>query len=321
MNRMPLASIEILFLSLGGMGIALVVLIRGGDWTIDAAVRLAQRSGLSPALIGATVVAFGTSAPELVTSVRANLGNEPGLALGNVVGSNIANLLLVIGATALLFRLSFQPTGLRTDFLAMLLSSAALLLLLQFGEISRGMGAALFAALLFYMAYRFRRNDRLEDTPEPPLAAQPLWRVLGLLGLGLIALIGGAELLVFSAVQAGKALAVPTEVIGLTVVALGTSVPEIVSSIAAARKRQNELLLGSLLGSNLFNVLSIVGLTALVKPLAVSDSLAGLSAPFMLLVSLAVTAYLLVRRRLTRLDGAVFLLLYLGYTLWQYGTA
>ena len=318
---MPLASIEILFLSLGGMGIALVVLIRGGDWTIDAAVRLAQRSGLSPALIGATVVAFGTSAPELVTSIRANLGNEPGLALGNVVGSNIANLLLVIGATALLFRLSFQPTGLRADFLAMLLSSAALLLLLQFGEISRGMGAALFAALLFYMAYRFRRNDRLEDTPEPPLAAQPLWRVLGLLGLGLAALIGGAELLVFSAVQAGKALAVPTEVIGLTVVALGTSVPEIVSSIAAARKRQNELLLGSLLGSNLFNVLSIVGLTALVKPLAVSDSLAGLSAPFMLLVSLAVTAYLLVRRGLTRLDGAVFLLLYLGYTLWQYGIA
>ena len=318
---MPLASIEILFLSLGGMGIALVVLIRGGDWTIDAAVRLAQRSGLSPALIGATVVAFGTSAPELVTSIRANLGNEPGLALGNVVGSNIANLLLVIGATALLFRLSFQPTGLRADFLAMLLSSAALLLLLQFGEISRGMGAALFAALLFYMAYRFRRNDRLEDTPEPPLAAQPLWRVLGLLGLGLAALIGGAELLVFSAVQAGKALAVPTEVIGLTVVALGTSVPEIVSSIAAARKRQNELLLGSLLGSNLFNVLSIVGLTALVKPLAVSDSLAGLSAPFMLLVSLAVTAYLLVRRGLTRLDGTVFLLLYLGYTLWQYGIA
>lgn len=318
---MPLASIEILFLSLGGMGIALVVLIRGGDWTIDAAVRLAQRSGLSPALIGATVVAFGTSAPELVTSIRANLGNEPGLALGNVVGSNIANLLLVIGATALLFRLSFQSTGLRADFLAMLLSSAALLLLLQFGEISRGMGAALFAALLFYMAYRFRRNDRLEDTPEPPLAAQPLWRILSLLGLGLAALIGGAELLVLSAVQAGKALAVPTEVIGLTVVALGTSVPEIVSSIAAARKRQNELLLGSLLGSNLFNVLSIVGLTALVKPLAVSDSLAGLSAPFMLLVSLAVTAYLLVRRGLTRLDGAVFLLLYLGYTLWQYGTA
>ena len=318
---MPLASIEILFLSLGGMGIALVVLIRGGDWTIDAAVRLAQRSGLSPALIGATVVAFGTSAPELVTSIRANLGNEPGLALGNVVGSNIANLLLVIGATALLFRLSFQPTGLRADFLAMLLSSAALLLLLQFGEISRGMGAALFAALLLYMAYRFRRNDRLEDTPEPPLTAKPLWRVLGLLGLGLAALIGGAELLVFSAVQAGKALAVPTEVIGLTVVALGTSVPEIVSSIAAARKRQNELLLGSLLGSNLFNVLSIVGLTALVKPLAVSDSLAGLSAPFMLLVSLAVTAYLLARRGLTRLDGAVFLLLYLGYTIWQYGIA
>ena len=234
---MPLASIEILFLSLGGMGIALVVLIRGGDWTIDAAVRLAQRSGLSPALIGATVVAFGTSAPELVTSIRANLGNEPGLALGNVVGSNIANLLLVIGATALLFRLSFQPTGLRADFLAMLLSSAALLLLLQFGEISRGMGAALFAALLLYMAYRFRRNDRLEDTPEPPLATQPLWRVLSLLGLGLAALIGG-ELLVFSSVRQG---ACGTNQVGPTVVALGTRHPK--SSLSLRRVRQNELLL------------------------------------------------------------------------------
>jgi cation:H+ antiporter len=234
-----LSTYELFVLSAGAMAFGLYLLIKGGDWMIEGAVFLAKSTGLSPLFIGATIISFGTSVPELFTSVNANLSGYPGIALGNVLGSNVANILLVLGATAFIFNVTANPRHLAKDLGMMLVATAILTVGMLTDSFSRSFGLGMFAILVTFVYYQYK-TDSLpleddDDADDAPMIETMKGAVLVLLG-GVIALAVGSELLVQGAVQTGTALGVPEAVIGMTVVAFGTSLPELSTCIAAARK-------------------------------------------------------------------------------------
>jgi len=317
-----LSTYELFVLSVGAMAFGLFLLVKGGDWTVEAAVYVAERTGLSPLFIGATIVSFGTSVPELFTSVNANLSGHPGISLGNVLGSNIANILLVLGATAFVFRVIADRKHISKDLGMMLLATA----LLTFGMLTDGLtrvfGLGLFTILVAFVFYQYKTdNIVLEDDEaacDMPIITS-VQKAFVVLFCGLIALAVGAELLVQGAVQTGSAIGVPEAVIGLTVVAFGTSLPELSTCIAAARKQSVGLVSGNIIGSNTFNILSIVGLTALIKPLAIDPVLlGGLELWAMVGVSVAFALWMLTVGRLTKRHGTVMIIAYAGFVALQY---
>lgn len=313
-----LPAYQVGLLSFGSVAFGLFLLIRGGDWTIDAATFIAERAGLSPLFIGATIVSFGTSVPELFTSVNANLSGYPGIALGNVVGSNVANILLVLGATAMVFPIVERKGCLGKDLGMMMLATAILAGGMLYGVFPFWAGAGMFGLLVAFVAYQYS-TDRLEIEEESePHAVTSLGAALGLLAGGLAALAFGSEMLVQGAVVAGTAIGVPEAIIGLTVVAFGTSLPELATCIAAARQRATDLILGNIIGSNTFNVLSIIGITAMVKPLAVDDALMGFDLWFMVGVSILFTVWMLTVRQLSFVTGLLMVIAYVGFVAYQY---
>lgn len=313
-----LPAYQVGLLSFGSVAFGLFLLIRGGDWTIDAATYIAERAGLSPLFIGATIVSFGTSVPELFTSVNANLSGYPGIALGNVVGSNIANILLVLGATAIVFPIVAQKGGLGKDLGMMLVATAILTAGMLSGVFPFWAGAAMFALLVAFVTYQYCTDTLEIEEDSEPHAVSSLGAAMGLLLGGLAALAFGSELLVQGAVVAGTAIGVPEAIIGLTVVAFGTSLPELATCIAAARQRATDLILGNIIGSNTFNVLSIVGITAMVSPLSVDEALMGFDLWFMVGVSVLFALWMITVRRLTFATGIVMILCYVGFVAYQY---
>ena len=314
---------ELFVLSVGAMAFGLFLLVKGGDWTVESAVYVAERTGLSPLFIGATIVSFGTSVPELFTSVNANLSGHPGISLGNVLGSNIANILLVLGATAFVFRVIADPKRLSKDLGMMLLATAILTIGMLTDGFSRTFGLGMFAILATCVFYQYRTDSIvLEDDDDSGCEMQIITSLpIALLVLlaGLIALAIGSELLVQGAVQTGTAIGVPEAVIGLTVVAFGTSLPELSTCIAAARKRSVGLILGNIIGSNTFNILSIVGLTALIKPLAVDPILlGGMELWAMVAVTVVFAIWMLAVGRLTKRHGTVMIGAYGAFVATQY---
>ncbi|WP_052341870.1 calcium/sodium antiporter [Salinarimonas rosea] len=272
-----LGDYQLTVLSFGAIAFGLYLLIKGGDWTIDAAAFIAERAGLSKLFIGATIVAFGTSAPELFTSVNANLTGFPGISLGNVVGSNIANILLILGATAIVFTIRGKPSELMRDVLIMVGATIILVALMIYGVVPRWAGFGMFAILAAFVAYQYWTDAGAGEADEHDEDADAkgidtMGKGLGFFVAGLTALVAGSEMLVQGAVAAGNAIGVPEAVIGLTVVAVGTSLPELSTCIAAALKRQTNMIIGNIVGSNAFNILSIVGITAMLKPLAVDPA-------------------------------------------------
>ena len=228
---------------------------------IDGAVLMTKRTGISPLFIGATIISFGTSLPELFTSVNANLSGYPGIALGNVLGSNVANTLLVLGATAFIFTVTANPKHLAKDLGMMLVATAIMVFGMLTDSFSRSFGLGMFAILVTFVFYQYK-TDSLPVEEDEVDAAALITTMKGatlLLFGGVGALAIGSELLVQGAVQTGKALGVPEAVIGMTVVAFGTSLPELSTCIAAARKQSVGLILGNIIGSNTFNILSIIG--------------------------------------------------------------
>jgi cation:H+ antiporter len=314
---------QLAVLAFGAIAFGLFLLIKGGDWTIDAAAFIAERAGLSKLFIGATIVAFGTSAPELFTSVNANLTGFPGISLGNIVGSNIANILLIIGATAVIFTIQGKPSELMRDMMMMLLATVILVALMLYGVVPRWAGFGMFAILAAFVAYQYFRDEGAaegdehdEDVDEKGIDS--IGKGLGFFVAGLTALVVGSEMLVQGAVAAGTAIGVPEAVIGLTVVAVGTSLPELSTCIAAALKRQTNMIIGNIVGSNVFNILSIIGITAMIKPLVIDETLVDLDMWFMAGVTVAFAAWMLTVSRVGRPLGFAMLAIYFAFTIYTY---
>ena len=288
----------------------LVLLVLGGDWLVRGAVGLAERFRVPPLVIGLTIVGFGTSAPELLVSLKAALSGRGGIAIGNVVGSNIANILLILGIAALIGPIVARMADLRRDLAWMLGSSALLVPLFWNGNLGRIEGAVLVVGILVYLAMCLRSAG---DEPAVEPAVMPVWKALGLVVVGLAALVGGAQLLVDSATVIARTFGVSEAVIGLTIVAVGTSLPEFATTITAAIKGQRDIALGNVIGSNIFNVLSILGITALIAPIPVEGRFLAIDVPFMLAVSLALTMMIWRLHGFGRIVGGLMLLVYAGY--------
>jgi cation:H+ antiporter len=316
-----LTTYQLFVLSAGSMAFGLFLLIKGGDLTVDAAVFLAERTGLSPLFIGATIVSFGTSVPELFASINANLSGFPGISLGNVLGSNIANILLVLGATAFVVNISAKPKDLLKDLGMMLLATAILAYGMISDSFSQVFGLIMFAILVTFVAYQYKTDslelDDEDDCDTGPSIETMKGAIVILLG-GLAALAIGSEFLVQGAVQTGTAIGVPEAVIGMTVVAFGTSLPELSTCIAAARKQSVGLILGNIIGSNTFNILSIIGLTAIVKPLDVDPVLLGVELWGTVAVTVGFAVYMVTIGKLNKPIGAAMMLAYAVFIAVQY---
>ena len=302
----------------------LVLLALGGELLVRGAVGMAARLGISPLLAGLTIVGFGTSTPELATSVQAALAGSPGIAIGNVVGSNIANILFILGLSAVILPLSVNPASFARDSIALggsaLLCTAAIL----YGTMGSLIGAGLIAGLVAYVwwAYRSesaapcpegaRHEAEAADRPVPPGTGPVI--LAGMAVAGLAAAIFGAGWLVDGAIVLASAAGVSQSVIGLTVVAVGTSLPELIACIVAVLRKHEDVALGNIVGSNIYNILGILGLTAVIQPIAAPPEIAG----FDIWVMLGVTALLIVELRsgwkLSRIEGAVLVALYVAYT-------
>lgn len=302
-----------------------VALMVGGEFLVRGAVSLARRIGISPMIIGLTLVGFGTSAPELLTSIQAALAGSPGIAVGNVVGSNIANILLILGVSAMIAPVLVDPAAFRRDGAVLIAASILCTAIVLSGALGRGAGALLLAGLVTYVGltiwFERRRHSAAAALYEAEAESMtvpdstPLVAWIHFAG-GLVVTLLGARLLVSGAVGLATDLGVSDAVIGLTVVAIGTSMPELVTSIVAARKGHGDVAFGNILGSNIFNILGILGTTALVKPLAVPASIGN----FDIWVMLAATALLVVTAvsgwRITRTEGTIMLGSYVSYLAW-----
>ncbi|WP_372425444.1 calcium/sodium antiporter [Salinarimonas chemoclinalis] len=318
-----LGDYQLTVLAFGAIAFGLYLLIKGGDWTVDAAAFIAERAGLSKLFIGATIVAFGTSAPELFTSVNANLSGFPGISLGNIVGSNIANILLILGATAVVFTIQGKPRELVRDMGMMLVATVILVALMLYGIVPRWAGFGMFALLAAFIAYQYWKDtgvadDDVHDEDADEKGIDTPLKGIGFLLAGLAALVVGSEMLVVGAVAAGNALGVPEAIIGLTVIAIGTSLPELSTCLAAALKRQTNMIIGNIVGSNLFNILSIIGITAMIKPLVIDETLVDVDMWVMAGVTFAFAAWMLTVSRIGRGMGIAMLAAYAGFILLAY---
>jgi len=297
-------------------GLALLVL--GADLLVKGASRIAAGFGISPLIIGLTVVAFGTSAPEMAISVSSALKGEADIAVGNVLGSNIFNVLFILGVSALITPLLVNKQLVRIDVPIMVAVSFVAFAFSMDRRISFIEGAVLFGGILTYMGILVRVARRSGETGEA-IEASTHWAVnLVLIVAGLALLILGARWLVASAVTIAGEMGVSELVIGLTIVAAGTSLPEVATSIIAAIRGQRDIAVGNVVGSNIFNILSVLGLTALVAPggLPVSEAAINFDYPVMLAVAIACLPIFFVGYTIARWEGALFLGYYLAYTLY-----
>ena len=250
----------------------LVGLIVGGEWLLRAAVGTSNRFAIPKFIIGMTVVSFATSLPELIVSVRSALAGYPDLALGNVVGSNIANLGLVLGVVLLFTRIRVTKSFYQSDWPMMFIASILLWVFIQNGTISALEGFALVVLLVLMLLYLLQRRDQVDFVADDldTLLSWPKILLFIVLGSAFLAL--GSDLLVNGAVNVASQIGVSERVIAITVVSIGTSVPELAASLVAVAKRENAISIGNLLGSNLFNILAVLGITALIHPLTVADN-------------------------------------------------
>ncbi len=308
----------------------LCILTLGADFLIRGATTLARRFGLSELLIGLTLVGFGTSTPELVSSIQAALDNEPGIALGNVVGSNIANILLILGASAMIAPVAVNPKAFRRDGLALTLATIQVVAISMTGIFSRPVGVFLIVCVLSYVvvAYITERTPAKTLNPEairheseaaalPEAPGAPVV-ALGLCMGGLALLVVGAKALITGASDIASELGISTTIIGLTIVAVGTSLPELFTSVAAALKGRSELALGNVIGSNIYNCLGILGVTALTRPINVPVQIAHFDVWIMLAATGALLFFAMTRNKIERWEGALLLTAYAVYSIYLF---
>jgi cation:H+ antiporter len=295
----------------------------GGELLVRGAVASAKALGVSPLLIGLTLVGFGTSTPELVTSVTAALNGSPGIAVGNVVGSNIANILFILGLSAVIYPMAVNPKGFKRDAFMVMAAALACLAVVLYGRMGMLLGLAFVASLLAYIVFVYVQEKQSPD--EAAVVAEhraedaragPKAMVLSVaMAIGGIAItIFGARFLVDGSIALAKGLGVSDTIIGLTIVAVGTSMPELVTSVMAAIRKHADVAYGNIVGSNIFNVLFILGTTAVIQPIDMPKQIVK----FDIWVMLATTALLVYFARtgakLQRWEGAVFVACYMAYT-------
>jgi cation:H+ antiporter len=306
-----------------------VLLLFGAEYLVRGAVALARRLKVSKMIIGMTIVAYGTTSPELVVSLQAAVEGLPGISVGNVVGSNIANILLILGLSAAIYPIAVNPRALYRDS-GMMAGSAVLFTALALsGRIERWQGLLMVAILIGFTLYAFhteRRRGKANDPGDLPeeLAEEFLdspkavWlSTLSVLG-GIIAVVAGAKLLVTAAVDTARVLGVGEEIIGLTIVAVGTSLPELATATVAALRKHSEVAVGNILGAGMYNLLAIMGLVAVAAPIPVPQQILSFDLWIMLIVTALLLFFLLRRRGVSRPVGIAFLGAFAAYTALQY---
>ncbi len=312
--------------------LGLVLLFAGGELLVRGAVRLAQALGMSSLVIGLAVVGFGTSTPELVTSVEAAILGSPGIAIGNIVGSNIANALLIVGVAAAVYPIGISSMALKRDSVVMIGVTIAFLVISLLIPLDRVVGVAFLAVLVVYIALviRFERQANsvnhgaiydkakaFEETDpglSPAVSAKtPLGLAVAMSLAGLALLIGGGKLLVVNAVALAQQLGVSDSIIGLTIVAVGTSLPELVTSLVAAIRKEADVAYGNVVGSNIYNLLGIGGFTAVVNPIDVPPQIATFDNPVMLAAALVLILFAWTGYRIRRREGIALLAGYAAY--------
>lgn len=289
------------------------MLVKGADWFVDGAAGIADKFGVPQLIIGLTIVAMGTSAPEAAVSITAALKGSADITIGNIVGSNILNILIILGISSVITSIAVAKSTIRIEIPYMILVTG---LLLVFGcsgnAISLGEGMVLWAAFLLYLGYLFyMAKKNKEEVPEESKKA-PFWRLLLYAVVGLVLVVWGSDVTVDAATVIAKELGLSERFIGLTIVALGTSLPELFTSVSAARKGKADIAIGNIVGSNIFNILFVVGTTALITPVAftpnfVIDTLLAAAAGVLLLLCV------FQKQKLTRTGGIVMLLCYGAY--------
>jgi cation:H+ antiporter len=312
---------------IGFIGVSLLLLFAGAEALVRGSASLGLRAGLGPLVVGLTIVAFGTSSPELVVSINSALAGQGDLAVGNVLGSNSFNIAVILGLTALVCPIPVHQQILKVDAPVALLVALLLPLLLLNGALSRLEGLLLFAGILGYTAMNLalaRRQPAATSDPGPALAAATpsgsVARDVAMVIGGLAVLVLGSRLLVDHSVAVATALGVSEAVIGLTIVAAGTSMPELATSLVAALRKQPDIAIGNVIGSNVFNVLGILGAAALVAPMqAPGVSMVDVGA--VILFTLLLLPLLFTGRLLHRAEGVLLLALYGGYLFWLWPTA
>jgi cation:H+ antiporter len=316
-----------MWLAVAAVVLGLAILVWSADKFVDGAAAVARHFSLPPLLIGVVIIGFGTSAPELAVSVLSAMDGSPGLALGNAYGSNIANIALILGLTALISPVVVQSSILRQELPVLTAVTALTVILLWDLDVSRADALVLLLVFAVLMAWSIRQSTQTPTTD--PLAAETqesLDTGIGIqqawmwLGLGLLLLIASSRLLVWGAVSIAQAFGVSELVIGLTVVAVGTSLPELASCIAAARKNEHDLAMGNILGSNLFNTLAVVGLAGAIHPMTLSIEV--LQRDLVVMSVLTVVLFLLGRQHkgkpgiIQRWEGMLLVSAFVAYTLW-----
>lgn len=304
----------------GGVG----ALYFGAEWLVRGAAGLAERFGVPPVVVGLTVVSLGTSAPELTVSIIAALGGNPDVAVGNVLGSNLANIGLVLGLTALITPLNVHAQVVRREIPAMFVFTLVAFPVLFDLEVSRGDGVILVSMLVGYLILLLRAaRDEPEEvvaefksyvTEEAPAEADPpgVWRLIGLILIGGVLLVAGGRAIVTGATVIAQAAGIPDLLIGMTVVAIGTSLPELATSVVAALRDEADIAVGNVVGSNIFNLGTVLGITALVTPIPVSADVLTFHYPAVLMLTLLVVPFARSRMRVGRWEGAVLLALYVA---------
>ena len=290
--------------------IGLAMLFFGGEALVRGASSVARHFHLSPMVIGLTIVGFGTSAPELLVSLQAALEGQPEIAIGNIVGSNIANILLILGISALIAPLIIPARRMWRDLAFMMAATAILWAMLLGTEITRTYGAILFLGLLIFLASTFFFG-KVEPEPDQPEENQ--LKAWGFTIGGLIILVIGARLLVDSAVVIATAYGISEAVIGLTIVAVGTSLPELATSVIAAFRKQTEIAVGNIVGSNVFNIFGILGITALIAPIPADPRFAAIDMPWAMAAAVGLTVLAFLLNGLPRVAGVLLLVAYAAY--------
>jgi cation:H+ antiporter len=302
-----------------------VVLIVGGELLVRGAVRVAERAGMSELLIGLTIVGFGTSAPELVASVEAALAGSPGIAWGNIVGSNLANSLLILGTASMILPVVVPRGPLWRDGGLALAATVVLWLVASTTGITIAIGSAFLIVLLAYLAYAYRaertqpvgatalheKAEALEVSDTHLHDAEPLWRSILILVLGIVLIVMGGRWLVEGAIDLARLVGMSEAVIGLTVIAIGTSLPELVTSVIAAYKGASAVALGNVLGSNIFNLLLIGGVTAVIAPGTIPGEITNFGLPVLIAASVLLLIFAATGRKITRWEGGILLATYL----------
>ena len=300
------------------MGLAL--LVKGGDYLVDGSVAIAKRAKLSEMVIGLTVVGFGTSMPELLVSAQSAWMGNSGIAIGNVVGSNISNIALILGVTSIVQVIPAQKITLKIDLPFMLLSFALFVAIAMTGSIGRVAGVIAVIILFSFVAYQVRKSRKAEaalakENPDAQNEAEPmaLWKAILLVIVSFLAMVFGANILVEGASNIARLLGVTDRIIGLTIVAVGTSLPELFSSVMAAIKGKTDMAIGNIIGSGTFNILCVIGVSSIITPIMGTNI--GFAFDYALMVILGVLLWLFLRSKyiLERWEGILLTAIYIAY--------